>query len=116
MTLVNNCSYQVSIKQRFACNKKNGVTLGKIVPGGTYTVKGFYSFSVFCFADQHITLPICINLVCIQTLLGKNFIAEGGNSAGDPFDLWVGDGTWMNVNLTLTINDAGGGYLSYDTV
>ena len=57
--------------------------------------------------------PFCGDFLLPNT--GKDFIVEAssGSLAGDPFSLWIGDGTWMNVHLKLGVTDAGGGYLAY---
>lgn len=87
MALVNDAGVQLTVKARTACDKQNGDNLMKIAAGETGVVRG------------------------------TNFITEaGGSLASDPFDLWIGDGTWMNLNLTLSVTNAGGGYLAYTIV
>ena len=61
----------------------------------------------------HISRAVTCHSPHPPTPPGKNFIVEASGLASDPFDMWIGDGTWMNLNLTLKVTDAGGGYLAF---
>jgi len=71
------CDFNVHIKQKKVCNTKTGHDLASLKKGDSYTV------------------------------VGQDFILSGIDGTtekdGDQFSVWVGDGTWMNVDLDLKV-------------
>jgi len=80
------CDFSVKIKKRSPCSKLNEDDLGVLAPnGGTYTVQGS---DFILIASDH-----------------------GSIKASDQFSLWIGDSTWMDVDLVLNVTCDDGAYI-----
>ena len=70
--LINKTPFAVKIKKKIPCNKTTGEQLAVIEKGGNYTVTDDFLVESSALGVKHILV-------------------------GDPFDLWVGDSTWMDI-------------------
>merc|ERR1712096_248196 len=72
--LTNTCSYKIHIKSKAPCNTKTGKEITVIQPNQSATI-----------TDDFIAIAV----------------VKGVTHAGDQFSVWVGDGTWMNLEMHL---------------
>ena len=92
VTLTNNCGFTVKVNKRFPCDRANGEALMQhLEDGASYEV------------------------------VASDFIVVASKptaAAGDPFSLWVGDATWLDLvyELKLTVDSSDLSYIVYTEV
>jgi len=95
-TIVNKTPFNVKVRAVLPCNKTNQGDQAVVPPGGNFTAKN--DFMVLASVKGHSP----------QVLVG------------DPFDLWVGDSTWMDIQseFHVTYDDSipGNDYLTYTQI
>jgi|TARA_B110000208_G_C11630082_1_gene380499 hypothetical protein len=76
--LINKTPFELKVKKKIPCNRTTGEQLAIIEKGGSYVV-----------TDDFLVESSAMGIKSILI--------------GDPFDLWVGDSTWMDITATFHV-------------